>query len=265
VLIAGGSRGLTGAVCLAASATIRAGAGYATVAVPDELEPIFEAKLTEVMSIGCESDGGALVPAAAERILAACQGAQAVIVGPGLGKATPTAELVAAVISRIEAPLLIDADGLNALAGKLELLASREQPTVLTPHAGELGRLLETDSETVSSGRLACAQKASRLAQAVVVLKGDDTIVAAPGQPPMVNALSSPALATAGTGDVLSGLIAALLARGLDPRTAAAAGVFAHARAGQIAAERIGAAESVIASDVVDAVAAGLAFDDGAS
>ena len=260
VLIAGGSRGLTGAVCLAASATIRAGAGYATVAVPDELEPIFEAKLTEVMSIGCESESGALVPAAAERILAACKGARAVIVGPGLGKATPTAELVAAVISRIEAPLLIDADGLNALAGKLELLAARAKPTVLTPHAGELGRLLETDSETVSAGRLACAQKASRLAQAVVVLKGDDTIVAAPGQPPMVNALSSPALATAGTGDVLSGLIAALLARGLDPRAAAAAGVIAHARAGRIAADRVGAAESVIASDVVDAVAAALVF-----
>ncbi len=265
VLIAGGSRGLTGAVCLAASATIRAGAGYATVAVPDELEPIFEAKLTEVMSIGCESDGGALVPAAAERILAACKGAAAVIVGPGLGKAAPTAELVAAVVARIEAPLLIDADGLNALAGKLELLASRELPTVLTPHAGELGRLLEANSETVSRGRLACAQKASRLAQAVVVLKGDDTIVAAPGQRPMVNTLSSPALATAGTGDVLSGVIAALLARGLDPRPAAAAGVFAHARAGRIAAERIGAAESVIASDVVDAVAAGLVFDRGAS
>ena len=258
VLIVGGSRGLTGAVCLAASAAIRAGAGYATVAVPDELESIFEAKLTEVMSIGCESDDGALVPAAAERILAAATGAAAVVVGPGLGKGAPTAELVAAVVPRIEAPLLVDADGLNALHGKLDLLASRQHPTVLTPHAGELGRLLETDSETVSRRRLASAEKASDLARAVVVLKGDDTIVATPGHGPMINSLSSPALATAGTGDVLSGVIAALLARGLDPRAAAAAGVFTHARAGRIAADRVGAAESVIASDVVDATAAGL-------
>ncbi len=261
VLIVGGSRGLTGSVCLTASAAIRTGAGYATVAVPDELEPIFETKLTEVMSIGCESEDGALVPAAAERILAACDGAASVVVGPGLGKSAPAAELVAAVVARIETPLLIDADGLNALAGKLELLASRAQPTVLTPHAGELGRLLGSDSKTISANRLASAQKASQLAKAVVVLKGDDTIVAGPGTGPMINALSSPSLATAGTGDVLSGLIAALLARGLDPPTAAAAGVFAHARAGQFAAERVGAAESVIASDVVDAIAAGLVPD----
>ncbi len=264
VLIVGGSRGFTGAVCLSATATIRGGAGYATVAVPDELEAIFETKLTEVMSIACASADGALLPSADEAVLEAAARAAAVIIGPGLGKSDASAELVVRLAGEVEAPLLIDADGLHAFSGRLDLLASRAHPTVLTPHAGELARLLESDSNTVSSRRLACVTQASKLADAVVVLKGDDTIIAAPGLGPIVNVLSSPGLATAGTGDVLSGVIAALLARGLEARTASAAGVLAHARAGRIAAERIGAAESVIASDVVDAVAAGLVAPDRA-
>ena len=122
---------------------------------------------------------------------------------------------------RIEAPLLVDADGLNALAGSLEILAERSAPTVITPHAGELARLLETDDE-VNAHRLANATEAAARSGAVVVLKGDDTIVAAPDRPPLVNGLASPALATAGTGDVLSGMTGAMLARGLEPRAAAA-------------------------------------------
>ena len=153
--------------------------------------------------------------------------------------------------------MLIDADGLNALAGSIELLDERPAPTVLTPHAGELARLLETDSAEVGAHRLASATEAAARSGAVVVLKGDDTIVAAPGEPAIVNGLSSPALATAGTGDVLSGMIAAMLARGLDARTAAAAAVHAHTRAGRAAAERVGAAESVIATDVIEAIPAG--------
>ncbi len=258
VLIAGGSRGLTGAVCMAAGAAIRAGAGYATVAVPDELEAIFEVKLTEVMSIGCPSADGRLAPAAAERIIAAAERAAAVVVGPGLGRGEGSADLVADLARRIEAPMLIDADGLNALAGSLELLAERSAPTVLTPHAGELARLLETDSAEVGAHRLASATEAAARSGAVVVLKGDDSIVAAAGEPAIVNGLSSPALATAGTGDVLSGMVAAMLARGLDARTAAAAAVHAHTRAGRAAAERVGAAESVIATDVIDAIPASL-------
>ncbi len=148
---------------------------------------------------------------------------------------------------------MIDADGLNAFAGRLEEIAARPAPTVLTPHAGELGRLLDRASEEVSAHRLASAREATQRSGAVVVLKGDDTIVI-DGERVAVNALSAPALATAGTGDVLSGMIAALLARGLDPFAAACAAVVAHARAGRVAAERIGAAESVIAGDVIDSI-----------
>jgi NAD(P)H-hydrate epimerase len=258
VLIAGGSRGLTGAVSMAAGAAIRAGAGYATVAVPDELEPILEVKLTEVMSIGCPAADGRLAPAAADRIAEAAERAAAVVLGPGLGRGEGAAQLVAEVASRVAAPKLIDADGLNALAGSLELLAERPGPTVLTPHAGELARLLETDSDAVGARRLASAREAAARSGAVVVLKGDDSIVAAPDEPAIVNGLSSPALATAGTGDVLSGMVGAMLARGLDARTAAAAAVHAHTRAGRAAATRIGAAESVIATDVIEAIPAGL-------
>jgi NAD(P)H-hydrate epimerase len=258
VLIAGGSRGLTGSVCLAAEAAARAGAGYATVAVPADLEPIFEAKLTEVMSVGCPSAEGRLSAAAAKPIAAAAARAAAVVVGPGLGRGDDAAELVAELARRIEAPLVIDADGLNALAGRLDSPAQRGAPTVLTPHAGELGRLLEVGSGEVAAHRLRSAREAAARSGAVVVLKGDDTIVVGPDGEPAINGLASPALATAGTGDVLGGMIAAFLARGLAPRAAAAAAVYAHARAGRVAAERVGATESVIASDVIAAIPRGL-------
>jgi NAD(P)H-hydrate epimerase len=261
VLIAGGSRGLTGAVCMSAEAACRAGAGYATVAVPDELESIFEVKLTEVMSVGCRSADGHLHPGAADAIVDVAARAAAVVVGPGMGRAEGTSDLVGELATRIDAPLVIDADGLNAVAGRLDSLARRSAPTVLTPHAGELGRLLETDSEAVGARRLACAREAASRAGAVVVLKGDDTIVVGPDGGPAVNGLSSPALATAGTGDVLTGIVAALLARGLEPHAAAAAAVYAHARAGRDAAARVGAPESVIASDVIASIPAGLRED----
>jgi NAD(P)H-hydrate epimerase len=258
VLIAGGSRGLTGSVCLAAEAAIRAGAGYATVAVPDELEAIFEVKLTEQMSRACPSRGGHLDPGAADEVLAAAERAAAVALGPGLGKFDGAQELAEAVATGVEAPLVIDADGLNALVGRLESLRSRTAPTVLTPHAGELARLLETDSASIGARRLACAREAAERSGAIVVLKGDDSIVASPEGRFAVNGVSSPALATAGTGDVLTGVAAALLARFDEPFAATCAAVHAHSRAGRIAAERVGAVESVIAGDVIAALPLGL-------
>jgi ADP-dependent NAD(P)H-hydrate dehydratase / NAD(P)H-hydrate epimerase len=258
VVIVGGSRGLTGAVCLSAEAAIRSGAGYATVAVPADLEPIFETKLTEVMSVGCASREGRLRRAASEQILGAAEGAAAVVLGPGIGREDGTRYLVRELGERIEAPLVIDADGLNAHAGRIDKLSGRGHPTVLTPHEGELGRLLEVDSDRIKAKRLVCAREAAEVSGAIVVLKGDDTIVT-DGDRVAINRGGVPALATAGTGDVLSGITGALLARGVEPFAAACAAVLAHAGAGRAAAERIGAAESVIAGDVVDAIPAGLA------
>ncbi len=259
VLIVGSSRGLTGAVCLAASAAIRAGAGYATVAVPADLEPIFEAKLTEVMSRGLGETPGRLETDALDAVLEAGQRAAAVVLGPGLGRADESLALARELAKRIEAPLVIDADGLNAHAGALDSLAARDPATVLTPHAGELGRLLERPSEEVSAHRLQSAREAAATARAILLLKGDDTIVAGEGDALAINHLPSPGLATAGTGDVLSGILGALLARGMEPFAAACAAVRAHSGAGRLAAERLGAAESVIATDVIAAIPRALA------
>ncbi|HSR93699.1 MAG TPA: NAD(P)H-hydrate dehydratase [Solirubrobacterales bacterium] len=257
VAIAGGSRGLTGAVQMSSRAAVRAGAGYAIVAVPADLEQIFEQGQPEVMSVGCPGGDGCLAPASAKQLLRAFERAAAGVLGPGLGRDPGAVELARGVLGSIGAPLVLDADGLNAFAGELDRIAAREAPTVLTPHAGELRRLLGRSSEDVSEHRLAAAREAALAASAVVVLKGDDTIVT-DGKRVAVNVLSAPGLATAGTGDVLSGIVAALLARGLAPFAAACAAVLAHARAGRDAAVRIGAAESVIAGDVIDSIPAGL-------
>jgi NAD(P)H-hydrate epimerase len=244
---------------MASSAAIRAGAGYATVAIPAALEPVFELGQPEVMSVGCRGDGR-LDTGSAAAVLGAFEGAAAGVLGPGLGRDPGSLELAREVAGGIEAPLVIDADGLNAFAGNLDAIAAREAPTVLTPHAGELGRLLERDSEQIGAHRLACGREAALAAGAVVVLKGDDTIVS-DGERVAVNAISAPALATAGSGDVLSGITAALLARGLEPFAAACAAVLVHARAGRDAATRIGAAESVIATDVIASIPAGMRPD----
>ncbi len=257
VAIAGGSRGLTGAVRMSSQAAIRAGAGYATVAVPADLEAIFEQGQPEVMSLGCPGGDGCLAPASLKAVLRSFERAAAGVLGPGLGRDPGSVELAREAAGAIEAPLVIDADGLGAFAGRLERIAARDAATVLTPHAGELGRLLGRSAEQISAHRLASAREAARAAGAVVVLKGDDTIIT-DGERVAVNALSAPALATAGTGDVLSGVTAALLARGLEPFAAACAAVVAHARAGRDAARRVGSAESVIATDVIVSIPAGM-------
>ena len=260
VAIAGGSRGLTGAVRMCSTAAIRAGAGYATVAVPADLESIFEIGQPEVMSVGCPGGDGCLAPASAKAVLRTFEAAAGGVLGSGMGRDPGAVELAREVVGAIEAPLVIDADGLNAFAGQVDRLAAREAPTLLTPHAGELGRLLGRDSDEIGAHRLAAAREAALASGAVVVLKGDDTIVT-DGERVAVNAIAAPALATAGSGDVLSGIAAALLARGLEPFAAACAAVVAHAYAGRDAAARIGAAESVIASDVIDSIPAGLRAD----
>lgn len=257
VLVVGGSRGLTGAVCMAAEAAIRAGAGYAAVAAPGDLEPILEAKLTEVMTLGVSGAEGSLDPEAAEAILERAATANCVVLGPGLGRSEGAAALARDLSKRISGALLIDADGLNALGTDLEALSGPDRPLVITPHAGELGRLLGSDSGSIERQRLESARGAARRCGGIVVLKGDDTIVT-DGDRVAVNAVSSPGLATAGTGDVLSGTIAALVARGAEPFEAACAGVLAHARAGRKAAERVGT-ESVIATDVIADLPSGLA------
>jgi ADP-dependent NAD(P)H-hydrate dehydratase / NAD(P)H-hydrate epimerase len=251
VFVIGGSTGLTGAPTMAALAAMRAGAGYVTVAAPASLEPTFSARLLEAMMVPLPEDGGTVCDEAVEPALRAIRRADALVLGPGLGR-TPAAQAFArAMFERIDVPLVIDADGLNALAGCFpEDLPQRRWPTVLTPHAGELGRLLELDSDEVGRARVAHARVAAARARAIVVLKGDDTLVADPSGRVAVSRGGAPGLATAGTGDVLAGMIGAMLAKGLPPAQAACAAVYAHVRAGQLAAAPYGP-DGVIASDVI--------------
>jgi NAD(P)H-hydrate epimerase len=257
VVIVGGSMGLTGAPAMAALSAARSGAGYVQVAVPGPVQPAMDMRLLEQMSRGLPDQDGAHSPEGVEEVEQMAERAGAVVLGPGIGRSEGTVEFARRVAAAIEAPLLIDADGLNAHAERLESLRGRRAPTVLTPHAGELGRLLGVDSEEVERHRLAHVREAAERSGAVVLLKGDDTLVAAPGGPVAVSPGGTPALATAGTGDVLSGLIGALLAKGLDPFAAAALGTLAHVRAGLAAAERHGA-DHVIAGDVIEGLPAGL-------
>jgi NAD(P)H-hydrate epimerase len=179
--------------------------------------------------------------------------------GPGLGREPASLEFARTVAARAEVPLVLDADGLNAHAGAhLRSLKRRGAPTVLTPHAGELGRLMEIDSHEVGAHRLERAREAANVSGAIVVLKGDDTIIAEPDGRVGISAGGASALATAGTGDVLSGVLAAHLAKGMEPFDAACAAVFVHAAAGRLAARRIGP-EGVIAGDVIELLPAVLA------
>jgi NAD(P)H-hydrate epimerase len=209
------------------------------------------------MTIALPDDGdGGVAAEGVELVLRAGERGGALALGPGLGRHEAAIEFARALAREAPLAMVLDADGLNAHAGRLGELAARNAPTVLTPHAGELGRLLELGSGEIERARLLHVRAAAVQASAVVVLKGDDTLIADPDGLVAVSPGGSPALATAGTGDVLSGVIAALLAQGLEPFAAAAAGVWLHAAAGREAARSLGAAEGVIASDVIAALPA---------
>src|SRR4051812_45507469 len=230
VVIAGGSRGLTGAPTMVALAAQRTGAGYVQVAVPASAEQSLELRLLEAMTKGCpDNDDGMHTEAGAEQVVSMAERAGCVVLGPGIGKGDDPTAFARAVARAVEVPLLIDADGLNAHACALESLRERSAPTVLTPHEAELGRLLDVETDEVTARRLEHARAAAERSGAIVVLKGDDTLVAAPDGPVAISPGATPALATAGTGDVLSGIIGALLSKGIEPHAAAAAGGVAHA------------------------------------
>jgi NAD(P)H-hydrate epimerase len=229
VLVVGGSRGMTGAACLAAEAAFRADAGYVTVAAPAESLPVIEARLLEA------------VKRPLEEAFAAAEKASAIAVGPGLGRSNEARELVRRLLADTKLPAVVDADALFELEP-----FERDAPTVLTPHAGELGRLLGEESAWVDAHRLEAARRGAERFGAICVLKGADTIVAAPGEGALVCALGRPGLATAGTGDVLTGIVAAFLGKGMEARLAAAAAAAAQ----QVASTLVPNVSGMVASDV---------------
>jgi hydroxyethylthiazole kinase-like uncharacterized protein yjeF len=257
VLVAGGSAGLTGAPCMAALGAQRAGAGYVTAAIPASLSLVFESRLLEVMTVALPDAGGAILPEGLARLQQAAARGGALVLGPGIGRSDGALAFVRATLAQVDLPAVLDADGLSAYSGALARLAQERAgaPLVITPHEGELARLLGVESATVAAARLRHVREAARQSAAIVVLKGDDTLIAHPSGLVAVSPGATPALATAGTGDVLSGVIGALLASGIEPLIAAAAGVRLHALAGIRAAERRGR-DGMIASDVIDELAA---------
>jgi len=255
VVVIGGSHDLIGAPRMAAQAAMRAGAGYITACVPASMQAVLQGLgPAEMMTRGLADDQGDLTPSAIEEALAETGRAGALALGPGLGRNEQALAFARELARRAQAPLVLDADGLNAHAGRLQELAARTGETVLTPHAGELGRLLALDSAEVERERLRHVLSAAARAHAVVVLKGDDTLVADSDGRVAVSRGGSPGLATAGSGDVLTGVLAALLSQGLEAFSAAAAAVQLHAQAGRRAAYLQGSAEGVIATDVIAAL-----------
>jgi hydroxyethylthiazole kinase-like uncharacterized protein yjeF len=257
VLVVGGSTGLTGAPSLTAEAALRAGAGIVTACVPASLHAVFEQRLVEVMTRPCADEGGAMTPEAADVALEAAERAGAIALGPGLGRTEGTRALVGFLLDRLDKPVVLDADGLWALAGHLDWVFSRDAPTVLTPHAGELGRLLGRPSAWVAANRLDAVQAGADDTGTVVLLKGADTLVAGPGRDPVVVDLGNAGLATAGSGDVLTGVVGAFLSKRLEAGLAAAAAAAACGVASGLAAERHGQA-GMIARDVIEALSPAL-------
>ena len=253
VLVVGRSTGKTGAPCLAAEAALRAGAGIVTVCVPASLNLVFEQRLLEVMSRPCADEDGVMTMDAADAILEGAEKATAVAIGPGIGRTDAVRALVGYLLDRLDKPIVLDADGLWCVAGHLDWVFSRDAQTVLTPHAGELARLLGRDSSAVSARRLNAVQSGADDVGAVVLLKGADTLVASPGKGVLVSDLGNPGLATAGTGDVLTGIVAAFLSKGMDGKVAATAAAAAGGEAARLASETHGTA-GMIASDVVEAL-----------
>lgn len=248
VLIVAGSGRYPGAAVLAAVGAARCGAGYVTVAAPDAIVPTLQSHLVAQPVVGLPSGKArTLTSAAARLVLELAAEHDAVLIGPGLTVADGAVACVRSVVARVSAPLVIDADGLNALVDAVDLLEARTGPTVLTPHPGELARLFGVSASDVQRDRVSSARRLAARDR-VVVLKGAHTL-ASDGERTVIVEAGCPSLATAGTGDVLAGMAAALLAQGLGPFDAAALGAFLHGRAGEHAERRLGRL-AVTAEDV---------------
>jgi NAD(P)H-hydrate epimerase len=254
VLIVGGSVGLTGAVALAARGAARAGAGYVQACVPASLNDILEAKLTEEMTIPCPETGArAFALDALEPILARAARADVVALGSGLSRTPEAAELARRLVAQCDKPMVVDADGLDAFAGEPRALASDRAPRILTPHLGEAERLTGEPAAALEARRLDAAREWAGTLGAVLLLKGAPTVTAAPDGRATVNPTGNAGMATAGTGDVLTGIIAAFVAQGLHPYDAARLGAFAHGMAG----DRVAAAHGMrglVASEIAEAL-----------
>lgn len=250
--ILAGSVGKTGAAALAARAALRMGTGLVTVAVPSSINDILEAKLLEAMTLPLpETKARTLARSGLDRVLAFMQARTAIAIGPGLSTHPETVELVQSLMKHLDRPTVLDADALNALTSRASLLTECKIPPILTPHPGEMARLeVEATSQSVNADRIGTARRFARERGVFLVLKGARTVIARPDGLLAICPTGNPGMATAGTGDVLTGMIVGLLAQGVPAWEAACAATYLHGTAGDLAAQQLGQA-GMLAGDLI--------------
>ena len=255
VSIIAGSKGMTGAAALSALGALRSGAGLVTALTPSSEQPILAVKLTEAMTVPLPHENGIISAAAADTVLESIQNADAVVFGPGLGKGRGILPLLERIVTEFTKTLIIDADGINALSANIDILNRKKCSVILTPHPGEMSRLSGLSISEIQSARIKTAVDFADRFDVTVALKGEGTVVAARGGKTAVNPSGNCGMATGGTGDVLSGVVAALAAQGCTPYDSAVLGVYLHGLAGDIAAAEKGV-HGLIASDLCGALPA---------
>lgn len=254
VLILAGSPGMTGAAFLASQAAIRSGSGLVTCGIPASLNQIMETKLTEVMTLPLqETKTGSFSISAVKSILDFSEKADAIAIGPGISRHKDTLKLVRILLKKVRKPVILDADGIMALVGKLDRLRKRKAPTILTPHPGEMARLINKNVKVVQVLRSKLALDFAKKYGVTLVLKGHGTVVSSPKGEVYVNKTGNSGMSTAGSGDVLTGMITSFVGQGVSPYSAAAIGVYLHGMAGDMAAREKGRL-GMIAGDIIDKI-----------
>lgn len=254
VLVVSGSTGKTGAAAMTAMSAMRAGAGLVTLAIPESLNPVLETQVLEAMTYPLpETENGIIGESSFNKIMDLLSGKKCLALGPGLGEAAETKNLVHRIIKESPVTIVIDADGLNNLAGSTEILKKAKAPLILTPHPGEMARLMDSTAGSVQKDRITCARKFAEKFNVHIILKGAKTIIAHPEGNIFINPTGNPGMASGGMGDVLTGIIAGLVAQGFSPESAAHTGVYLHGAAADMLAETIGPF-GYLSSEVMNAI-----------
>ncbi|WP_449075575.1 NAD(P)H-hydrate dehydratase [Ruminococcus sp.] len=249
-----GSYGMAGAAIMAGKAALRCGIGLLKIAVPKSIYPVCATNILESVYYPLEeTSNGVISSKSTDFLLEMCEKSSAVVIGCGLSVCDDTKNLVQSVITNCKKPLVIDADALNCICNKPEILTNLKAPAIITPHPGEMARLLHSTPKTVNSNRENTAIDFAKKFGVVTVLKGAGTIIASPDGEVYINHTGNSGMATGGSGDVLSGIIGSLLAQGAAPINAAAAGVFLHGTIGDLAAEKLGKI-SMLPTDMIDMI-----------